>query len=586
MMGYCNRRLLSWSLFALVLVGLAWGLHAMLPPVPRWTEASDCDDAVFSPDGGRVLTVARDAESHAPRGPVCVRDAASGRTLFQFAADLDWILVQQTSTDFGQWVGAGLRAGDRRPQLVTADLTTGATQYTPLEIPGEHGAIGGWNRHYAIPPGLVVIVTGAPDSDRTTVLLRQSTYHLFDARTGGHLASLPSAGIPNFTPDGRYFLHDPETRGGERTFGVWDVQARRGGPPIQAGTHTTQVYLGPDSRTQYVFSEHAHTPCTVTLWDLATGTARAVCKREHPQRLDLSHDGRRFVLTPYSTVLGPLGLHRDDLVASVCDVETGRQLMDVPIGLEADARFSPDGRLLFIVDRSAGLPRVRMFDVEGRRTLWEFEWPDASPWSDTPYVQFVGADGERLIVVNPRTVYIETLDARSGESQGRVRTALPPGQENTGGPPAIRGRYLYNRCHLMPDRRALTIPKSAIRQWLESWLPIGDESPKVCEMVQIVDVPAGREVFRLVLKVDGQSWLSADGTALLVREEVNDAAEIRCYDVPAGRPWRFIFGIPSALGVMLLLVRTGTRCMWRRPRAVAETPASRRVGPGGGGGVR
>jgi hypothetical protein len=580
MMRLGIRRLLDWSLLALMLAGLACLLDTWLPPVPRWTEASDCDDAVFSPDGERVLTVARDAESHAPRGPVCVRDATSGRTLLQFATDLGWILVQQTSADFGQWIGVGLRAGDRRPQLVTADLATGATQYTPLEIPGEHGAIGGWNRHYAIPPGLVVIVTGAPDSDRSTVMLRQSTYHLFDARTGDHLASLPSAGMPSFTPDGRYFVHDPEAQGGKRTFGVWDVQARRSGPPIHAGTHTTQVYLGPDSRTLYVFSEFASNACTVTLWDLATATRRAVCERDISQRLDMTPDGRRFALVAY---LHPPGVDRNDVVASMFDVVSGRKLVDIPVGTAADARFSPNGRLLFIVDHSAALPRARVVDVEERRTLWEFEWPDESPWSDTPYVQFHGADAERLIVMHPQTAYIESLDARSGESQGRVRTALPPGQENTAGPPEIRGRYLYNRCHLMPDRFAHTIQKSVIRQWLERLLPIGDESRNVCEMVQIVDVPAGREVFRMVLTVGGQSWLSADGTALLVREEVNDAAEIRCYDLPPGRRWGFILGIPSTLGVTVLLVRSGARRRWRRARAAAETQASRWAGPGGAG---
>src|SRR5437868_1866116 len=95
----CNRRMVAWSLLALLLVGVAWALDAWLPPVPRWTEASDCDDVVFSPDGERVLTVARKAEIHEPCGPVCVRDAASGDTLFQFAADLDRIVAQQTSAD-------------------------------------------------------------------------------------------------------------------------------------------------------------------------------------------------------------------------------------------------------------------------------------------------------------------------------------------------------------------------------------------------------------------------------------------------------------------------------------------------------
>ncbi len=568
-MRYLNRRVLGWSVFALLLVGMAWALDAWLPPEPRWTVGGDCNDALFSPDGERVLTVSHDRGGHGSCGPIRIRDVASGRTILEFAADLDYLVTQRMSPDFRQWVGIGRRAGDPRPLLVSADLVTGQQRYTQLTIPGKYTQAFGWPIPDAAPAGLILTMTSA-DHRRRIGGFTFDTAHFIDIPTGECLTSLPACSgfASQFTPDGQSFVHEIEPLNGARRFGVWDLRARRSGPPIDVGNSATQVYLGPDSRTLYVFSTNAPDRYHVTLWDLPTAAPRAAFAHGIPQRLALAKDGRRFALVAFARERGRGG-NVDDVVASVCDVRGGHKLVDVPVGAAADAHFSNDGRLLFIVDQHAGQTRFRMFDVDERRARWEAAWPGIARWTDTPYVEFAGADGKRLLVTNPRTADIEVFDARSGASQWQLQARLPAGWENTAGPPALRGPYIYHGLHLMPDKRIMLLPKSTIRRWLESWLPLRDRSADVLEMAQVVDMASGHERLRITLAMGSLSWLSADGASLLVREEIDGQPEVRCYDVPPARPWQLILGIPLAVGAALLVGRVGWRRI-RRAGALAE----------------
>src|SRR5947209_9670112 len=113
-----NRRVLGWSLFALLLAGTGWALDTWLPPEPRWIDVGYCYDAAFSADGRQVLTVSWAPNTlDDPCGPVQVRDAATGRTMLRFASDLRQLSFHETSVDFRRWIGVGHRAGDARPHL-------------------------------------------------------------------------------------------------------------------------------------------------------------------------------------------------------------------------------------------------------------------------------------------------------------------------------------------------------------------------------------------------------------------------------------------------------------------------------------
>jgi len=46
-----------------------------------------------------------------------------------------------------------------------------------------------------------------------------------------------------------------------------------------------------------------------------------------------------------------------------------------------------------------------------------------------------------------------------------------------------------------------------------------------------------------------------------------------CWDVPAGKPLRWVFGIPLAVGMLLVSLRAGWRWVRRRPAVTVAAPA-------------
>jgi hypothetical protein len=137
-----RRRALSSGLVVLLLVLLGRLLHAWLPPEPRWVRPFPFDNAVFSPDGSRLLVSSRSKDNAAP---LQLSDVESGHVVKSFG---DWpgtIEAEAVSRDFQRWAGA-IQSGndDKQPQLRVIDLTTGAETTTTIALSaGEEVAAGG-----------------------------------------------------------------------------------------------------------------------------------------------------------------------------------------------------------------------------------------------------------------------------------------------------------------------------------------------------------------------------------------------------------------------------------------------------------
>ncbi len=83
---------------------------------------------------------------------------------------------------------------------------------------------------------------------------------------------------------------------------------------------------------------------------------------------------------------------------------------------------------------------------------------------------------------------------------------------------------------------------------------------------RVIDIPTGAELCCLDLDWAQVRDLAADGRSLFMYQVGDDEPALLCYDVPLGRDWSLIVGIPVALGVVLIALRMGWR-RWRRKPA-------------------
>jgi hypothetical protein len=117
----CDRRVLGWSLFALLLAGLAWALCAGLVTGPRWTRPFPRPgEARFSPDGARVLVVAIGDRDDGPA--LQIWDVQTGEVLGKFGTWTGSTSIGATSADFHWWAGVVHADGAPRFNVVRSHI--------------------------------------------------------------------------------------------------------------------------------------------------------------------------------------------------------------------------------------------------------------------------------------------------------------------------------------------------------------------------------------------------------------------------------------------------------------------------------
>jgi TPR repeat protein len=254
------------------------------------------NDAAFSPDGARVLTVSNDKTAR-------IWDAASGRQIQLFTGHSGYVSLSSFSPD-GRHVVTG--SGDK-----TARVWDAATGRQIFELNGHTNELS--SSAYS------------PDGRRIVTASYDNTARIWDAATGrqvmqliGHTAHVNDAA---FSPDGRWVV----TASYDKTARIWD--AATGRQLLLLSGHTDSLAsaaYSPDGN-RVVTASHDK---TTRIWDAATG--RQLLLLAEPDLVEFavfSRDGGRVVTAS------------DDKTARIWDVRVAP--LETQIAWAAAAQFDP-----------------------------------------------------------------------------------------------------------------------------------------------------------------------------------------------------------------------------------------------------
>jgi WD40 repeat protein/Flp pilus assembly protein TadD len=448
-------------------------------PVQAWLHEKSVTLATFSPDGRRVLTIAKDGKAR-------LWDAATGKAIGEALAATGEITSAQFSRDGRRVATAGadstarvwdatsakpitpplehpgpilafaFSADEKRLHVVARDTMTGGTAFQTWNAASGEAVGQPWEFGHAVqtaaftPDGRLILTIGLDGRTYLTDLTGKNSTPVFEQ--GGTLRHIA------FSDDGRFAA----TCGSDKTARVWNVSERTEiGPPLVHPEVVLHVALSPDGR-------HAATTCAdriVRVWNVSTGQRiLALRQRTLPTNTVFSPDGRHLLTTD------------QDGAAQVWDIESGKEVVPAlwhtgPI--LAGAAFSPAGdRVLTASDReariwdlTAGEPLATASDQSSERIKYS---PDGKRFVriSGDSAQLYAADTGKPIgdAIKHKYDISLTLTTFSGDGRRVLTIAQRPGQDSadvelrvwdtaTGKPsgPSIELISLVERAALSPD---------------------------------------------------------------------------------------------------------------------------------------
>jgi WD40 repeat protein len=565
-MRICNRRVLGWSLFAILLAGVALGLYVVLPPEPRWALRGRSVPAGITPDGSAWITLGhaigmRDIDAFvAPEtrtGPVQYRDVATGRELASVLGDRGPRWQVGFSRDRKLLAAIAPLPDDAgRAELRWLDVSAGHERRTVLERPAAS-----WRPRIS-PSGALLLLEDWNDPAHGVYVYEPASLRLLAKATDPRGSRLPWA----WTPDGNALYLC--TTDANRNAALRRI-ATDGETTVLLEGAGKWLAMSPDGKTLLTWPPEPDD--RVLVWDLPAGTRRGTIALNTPvvnwRDPVFAPDGRTLAITMGTDAGDKLGLW---------DVDTAKWLAEVPFARDLTKPYFLTSSVLIVNEdyrRLAGY-RLRPF-----AKLWQ---------RDGKRLQVVDSsvDRERLIVLACEDSRVD-ISHRLVESSARGGDRLQLIDSHTGMAtlestldPEAAHTWFMGKNHLV----VVTIHDSAgqrgvIRAFIEDRLHplLTRNRPSdfdVSTTVRIFDMAIGTERCSISLRnavIAGQA-LSPDGQTLILYQPAHgaDTGAILCYDVPPRRPWRLILAIPTALGVLALLVRTGWR-RWRR-RVVTTAP--------------
>jgi hypothetical protein len=578
-----NRRLLGWLLFAVLLVALAWGLHLLLPPEPRWVLRGPYGAGAITPDGtmyitrtaqGMPLPLLTDMLATEPLvdpvqvGPVQYWDIATGQEVAQVLGERGSVWHVAFSRNCKQLAAVAPLTGDpSRQELCWIDLTAGSERRTDFMR-----RAASW-QPWISPNATLLLLEDWNDPPQGIYLFETASLREIARASGADGRRIPW----KWSADGNaLYYYEPNTHG--------DSSLRR----IGVDGQTTIVLKGaddwlalsPDDRTLFTWPSNADDD--LILWDLPAGTRRAAIRLDAlnaiSHRVFFTPDSRSLVITSGKAEAGD--------AVGVWDVAGGKWLVRLP--------FVGSDPPLF-----AGPHAVVLHEDEGR-IVWHQLRPVARRWQHEGKklraIEYL-AHAERLVVVSGdgsdvdvQGRFVESgdqggdrlllLDAQTGEPT--LDVALEP---RAGHSWAAKGEhFVVITVHERGGERGM------VREFVEDHLlsffvPTMQFGSDRGTSVRVFDIASGTDRYRINLpnaEIDAEA-ITPDGKTLILHQVamMPDESAVICYDLPPRRSWGLILGILSALGVMVLLVKVASRRMWRRASMTARNNATANSGSDG-----
>ncbi len=330
----------------------------------------------------------------------------------------------------------------------------------------------------------------------------------------------------SISPDGKALLTGSAEPKGALL--LWDLPAgtRRGAIPVDA--FAADSYFTPDSRTLVITAGLRAEGHTLGVWDV---------------------DGAKWLgKVPLPHIYAPLFLAPNTVV-----VQEGESRLACYQLRPFAKLWQHDGKLLRAIDF---LPdRGRVVVLSGNEADWQRRLVESDD---------LGGDHMQLLDAHTGVATLDVaLDSQASHTwHGRGEQFVIVTMHEPVGERGLICAFIED--HLL----SLVTPNP----------PCGDAAPTV---VRVFDIPTGTERSRINLahaEIDAEA-LSPDGRTLVLHQAagVDGSAAVFCYDLPPCRSWQFIIGIPSALGVALMLVRFG----WRRLRRGRSARLPRQRGEDG-----
>ncbi|MEX2556634.1 MAG: TIR domain-containing protein [Actinomycetota bacterium] len=501
--------------------------------------------AEFSPDGSRLLTTTADEPSvvlwdsrSGARVAVLggVTDGHSAITSARFSPNGRWIVIAATDGTArvlslqDEKLSVLQSPGPRSRALTSITDAAFSPNGQHLLTVGTDGKVRLWEWRTARQLSAVDGMAGAfsPDGKRIPTGSREGPFgkpgipaiHIRDLVSGEVLVVMrgePGALIRSiaFSPDSAELV----TANFGEMADVWDAQSgdrlatlKFPTNPISEGAMTAE--FSPNGQAILTMSSDGKARLWVTRGLIAVlDRARDAAATGGPNRALFSPTGKVIATVANDQRVGVITRIRSSATISLWDAGAGRRLVVIHSASQVrDVAFSPDGRLLAVVESSKGFGQgavVRLIETKTGRQVAIFE-------SNAGYItnaEFT-PDGRRLIV--PGTDGLHILDGATGRHLQEVRLRAPVELDAT---PGVLSR----------DGRRIVMPGSIMM----------GEGPhaRILGRLVVFDIATGREV--AVLKTPGHVGaaidLSPDGQRI-----VTGGGVVRLWDASSGKQLRII----------------------------------------------
>jgi WD40 repeat protein len=542
------RRWWGWGVFVALLVGVGAGLHAVLPPQPRLRVEGR--GIGISDDGGKLYTLDT-TENGGPIGPLAEWDTRTGQVL-RLIGHHQKYTPGEFSPDHSRWICFDkeqtiarifdLRDGSEK----VVDLKSAAEAVTDKVLPINsvrlsHIIQNRW-ACFSIEGGGKWVVRKHPPADLVGGVYLAC---IVDLASGKVVYRAQTGGLLGVAEDPPVLLHLGPA-GDVCAFNFADM-TRRSLPE-------SSVFLGMSADGSVFATQErdlAGDTFTVQVWDSATLARKHLLPGLAAQR--------RVIFSPDKQRLAMMT--GGDADALIWDLATEKKRFALPCraGRLRDFVFSPDGCWLAGCDPNHSSVLV-IFNLETGEEQFRIELDNLAG---------------SLRFLDRRHIFIERgglpffIGRRKGEQMIPILVQLPHDRSDGKGCRILSHARRSDDFHASDDGRfALRtgIAQSVEDRWLDQvrkrlaeWIPAlaVDEQHEW----SLVDLRTGRESRSIASHDWVSGFFSKDGSTLVMRHRGESATSV--WDVPLPRPWRWIVGVPTALGAGLL----GVRFAWRRWRA-------------------